>query len=406
MSRKAMLSLECVLCMVALACGGSESDDGATAMNPQNGAAGMNVVSGSPAAGQGAAATTSPPAGGAGTSGQAPATGPGGSAMPPSTIAGAGSANGGAGGGVDPGVAGQGPTGPSDYDYANQAVTLTETLTIAAGQTVRVGPGTSFTAGANMQVLINGTLIVEGTAEAPVSFAGAGMPRSWGGIVIASGGSLKMTHATIGGATYGIQALAGSIYDVSYSEIGTSFKVAVLLANGTFDHMKLHASGDDTFSPVNEVSMDDVNGTLTIIDASPTVTHSSFDNSSPLVDMIRVGGNASPVFDHISVVGAHCGLHTNGGVNTSPTIKNSVLSGMSYGIMAYSSKPTFENCNFMDNSSDIGFCFDATADNAPTLKGNYYSSGSVSFDPSCSEIGKPDSAPASAPLQGIGPMGL
>ncbi len=397
MSRKAIVLVRCVLCVTAWACGGSGSEPGES-MNMDH-ATGMTPITG------GAQAS-----GAGGTSDSAHDSSRGGASMTPATLAGSGgnggTASAGTSGGGDAGIGGQAPIDPAHYDYTAQAVTLTETLTIPAGQTVRVGPGTTFTAGMGMQVLINGTLIVDGTADAPVEFAGAGTPRSWEGIVIASGGSLTMTHAKIGGATYGILAQVGSSYQVAYSEIGTSFKVAVLYADGSFDHMRFHASGDDTFSPVNEVSMDDVNGSLTIIDASPTVTDSSFDNSSPLVDMIRIGGKASPVFDHVSIVGAHCGLHTNGGVNTMPTIKNSVLQGLSYGIMAYTAKPTFENCNFIDNGSDIGFCFDATADNAPTLIGNYYSSGSASFDASCFDIGKADSAPAAAPLDGVGPVGL
>jgi nitrous oxidase accessory protein NosD len=122
--------------------------------------------------------------------------------------------------------------------------------------------------------------------------------------------------------------------------------------------------------------------------------------------MIRIGGNASPVFDHISVVGAHCGFHTNGGVNTVPVIKSSVLSGMSYGIMAYATKATFENNNFLGNSADVGFCFDATAENAPTMTGNFYSSGNVSYDAACFEIGIPDPSPAAVEHANAGPIGL
>jgi hypothetical protein len=317
-----------------------------------------------------------------------------------------------AGAGTGPSAAGTSgammmPVGPGQFDYASQDVMLTDTLTIAAGQTVRVGPGTTFTAASSdVKVQINGTLIVSGSADAPVKFLGAGMPRSWAGIVVASGGVLNLTHAEIGGATYGILAEAGSMYTVDYADIGTSFKVAVLSSDGSFDHTRFHASGDDTFSPVNEVSMDDVNGALTILDGSPTVTNSSFDHSSALVDMIRIGGNASPVFDHVSVTSAHCGFHTNGGINNAPTIRNSIIDGMSYGIMAYTSKANFEHCNFTGNANDVGFCFDATADNAPTLVDNFYSSGSPSYDSTCFDIGKPDPMPAATAHADVGPVGL
>jgi len=407
MSRKAMLLVAgCVVSLAGWACDASSESGGSGAGAPQAGAGGMMSASGVGGGGGGSA--------GAGTGGAAGLGGAGGvGGAAGMTVAGTGGTmanmmagtGAGTGAGVG-GVAGTMPIDPGDFDYAGENVMLTETLTIPAGETISVGPGTTFTASAGVKVQINGTLVVAGSADSKVKFLGAGTPRSWEGIVIASGGVLQMTHAEIGGATYGIYAEAGSAYTVDYSELGTSFKVAVLYADGSFDHTKFHASGDDTFSPVNEVSVDDVNGSLTIIDASPTVSNSSFDNSSPLVDMIRIGGDASPVFDHISVKGAHCGFHTNGGVNTVPVIRNSVLEGMSYGIMAYASKATFENNNFLGNSADVGFCFDATAENAPTMTGNFYSTGNVSYDAACFEIGIPDPSPAAAAHADAGPIGL
>jgi hypothetical protein len=249
-------------------------------------------------------------------------------------------------------------------------------------------------------------LIVEGSAAAKVRFVGAGMPRSWHGIVVGSGGSAVLKHVEIGGATYGIHALKGSDFEVSDSEIGTSFKAAVVESDGSFDRVRFHASGDPTFSPVNEVSIDDVNGTLTILDASPTVTNSSFDGSAALVDMIRVGGNGSPVFDHLKIVDAHCAFHLNGGVNNSPKISNTVFERLAYGIMAYATKPVVENSVFRDNGYDVGFCFDATEANAPQLKNNFYSAGTAGVDPSCFQIGADEPTPAAMPNSAAGPVGL
>jgi hypothetical protein len=394
----------CVLSLAGSACSSSAGSDGDSPNAAQNGGAGSKAGagptgSGGTGAGSGGAKSEAGNGGANAGSGGAP-----GAMLDPTMMAAAGSgANNGTSG--TPGMMMM-QVDPGDFDYADQAVMLTETLTIDAGKTVRVGPGTTFTASPGVKVQINGTLIVSGSAESPVKFLGAGMPRSWDGIVVASGGVLQLTHAEIGGATYGILAEAGSMYTVDYADIGTSFKVAVVSSDGSFDHTKFHASGDDTFSPVNEVSIDDVNGSLTILDASPTVSNSSFDHSSSLVDMVRIGGKSSPVFDHVSITSAHCGFHANGGVNNAPTIKNSVLDGMSYGIMAYTSKAKFEHCNFTNNTSDIGFCFDATADNAPTLTDNFYSSGSPSFDASCFDIGAPDSMPSATAHDDVGPVGL
>jgi hypothetical protein len=364
----------------------------------------------------GAAGTAPAPAGvanaGPGSAAQA-GTGPAGAPSPSAAGASASAPSGGGGAAAEPrpaGAAGAAPTQGGDngegYDYEAEQVALDSDLVIASGETLRVGPGTTFTASANVKVLVQGTLVITGTSEARVRFLGAGMPRSWHGIVVASGGALTATQVEIGGATYGIHAEAGSSFTVDHAEIGTSFKAAVLQANGSFDHTRFHASGDPTFSPVNEVSIEDVNGTLTILDASPTISNSSFDGSAALVDMIRVGGNASPVFDHIHVKDAHCGIHANGGVNTSPTVRNSVFMQLAYGLMAYATKPIVEDSVFMNNSNDFGFCFDATAENAPALRNNYYSSGEVIVDPTCFQIGTTDASPAAVPNPSAGPAGL
>jgi len=319
-----------------------------------------------------------------------------------------------------PGMPGEQPVGPTPgkpdpepgvpmagaYDYEMEQVALDADLVIASGTTLRVGPGVVFTAKAGVKVQVDGMLIVEGSAGATVRFVGAGMPRSWHGIVVGSGGSAVLKHVEIGGATYGIHALPGSDFEVSDSEIGTSFKAAVVQSDGSFDRVRFHASGDPTFSPVNEVSIDDVNGTLTILDASPTVTNSSFDGSAALVDMIRVGGNGSPVFDHLHIIDAHCAFHLNGGVNNSPKISNTVFERLSYGIMAYATKPIVENSVFRDNAYDVGFCFDATEANAPQLKNNFYATGTAGMDPSCFQIGADEPTPATTPNPAAGPVGL
>ena len=289
-----------------------------------------------------------------------------------------------------------------------EEVSLSADLVIAKGMTVRVGPGTTFKMGNGVKVKVEGTLIVAGTAAARVRFVGAtaDAPRAWHGIEIASGGRLTLAHAEIAGATYGIHALKGSNYTVDFADIGTSFKAAVLEADGSFDHTRFHASGDPTFSAVNEVSIDDVNGTLTILDASPTISNSSFDGSAALVDMIRVGGNSSPLFDHLHLKDAHCGIHANGGVNNTPRIKHTVFENMAYGLMVYATKPSIEDTVFLNNAYDVGFCFDATEQNVPTLTRNFYSAGEASIDPTCFQIGAADPNPLPTKPTDVGPVGL
>jgi hypothetical protein len=387
-----------LLCGFAGACAGSA--DPAASDEPE---VIPGQTGGSAALVAGAGATL--PAGAAGMAAVPGAMGAAGSAATPTpgqSIAGAG---------AGPVVAGSmaepvpNPGGTGTYDYEGEQVALDADLVIASGETLRVGPGTTFTASGVWKVQVAGTLIVEGSMEAPVRFVGMGVPDSWHGIVIASGGTLTASHVEIGGARYGIHAQPGSMFSVDYADIGTSFKAAVIESDGSFDHTRFHASGNPLFSPVNEVSIDDVNGTLTILSASPTITNSTFDGSAALVDMVRVGGDSTPVFDHVHIKEAHCGIHANGGVNNAPVVRNSVFELLGYGLMVYATKPTIEDNVFLMNGNDIGFCFEATADNAPTMRNNFYSSGAPIIDPTCFQIGTTDSSPAAAMNPSAGPVG-
>lgn len=307
---------------------------------------------------------------------------------------------------ASPGLPDAGPVSTQPYDYAMQSVQLTADLVIPAGTTVRVGPGVTFTASSGVKVDVKGTLQVEGTSAAPVSFLGAGMPNSWHGIVVESGGNLTLSNVKIGGAQYGIFTMPGSTFSVDHAYIDTSFKAAVVESDGTITNSTFEAVA--LFPAITEaVSVDDPNGCLTIIDASPTVTNCRFDGSGGLNDMIRIGGNASPVFDHIYVHASHCGFHTNGGTNTSPHITNSVLENLAYGIMAYTTQPIIENSVFKTNTNDVGMCSGATAQNAPKLSNNFYTNGgAVLLDASCDKIGTVDSAPATVANASAGPSGL
>jgi hypothetical protein len=316
---------------------------------------------------------------------------------------------------VDGGAPWVPPPAPADggsaalaFDYEAEAVSLSADLVIPAGKTVHVGPGVTFTAqGKDVKVQVDGTLIVDGSEASPSKFLGTrAEPRSWRGIVVGPGGALVLRHAVVSGAEFALHALAGSNYAVSDSTLEASFKAAVVESYGTFERTRFKAAPSITFSLTNEVTANDENGTLTILNASPAVSHSLFDGASAFVDMVRVGGNSTPTFDHVHVRNAHCAFHTNGAVANSPRITNSIIEGQSYGVMAYRAKPVFENCVFKNNSNDFGFCFDATSAEAPTLKGNFYAAGAPAVDSTCFQIGTKEPSPATSAPAGVGPVGL
>jgi hypothetical protein len=345
-----------------------------------------------------------------------------------STPSGSGSGSNGSGGGSSGGQGGQasgsssgsanagtmtgtpdGGTAPASAQNCDSTMTpmqLAADLVVPSGKTVCVGPGVTITATSNVTVQVEGILIVEGTAASPAQFVGGGQPSSWHGIVVASGGNLQLTHATIRDAQYGIHTMPGSAFNIDYADIGTSFKTAVLESAGKINHSYFRATTPPTISVASEVTIDDPNGSMTILSASPAVSNSSFIGASPFTDLVRIGGDSSPVFDHVIVQNAHCAFHDFGGTNNSPRVTNSVIENMSYGVMAYTTKPVFENCVFQNNSSDVGLCSGATSANTPVLTGDYFASGKASIDSMCAQIGTAATSSATATIAGAGPVGL
>jgi hypothetical protein len=362
--------------------------------------------------GAGGQATTSGSSSGGATSAGGSSSG-GGSGV---STGGSGSSGGKAGGASSSGAGNAGTmTGTPDGGAPATAQTCDTTmassqlaadLVIPSGQTVCVGPGVILTATADVTIQVEGTLIVDGTAASPAQFVGGGQPSSWHGVVVAAGGNLQLTHGTIRDAQYSIHTMPGSEFNIDFGDFGTSFKTAVLESAGKIDHTYFRASVPPTISAASEVSIDDPNGTMTILSASPAVSNSTFIGASPFTDLIRIGGDSSPVFDHVLVQNAHCGFHDYGGTNNSPLVKNSIIEGLAYGVMAYTTKPMFENCVFQNNSADVGLCTGATSANEPVLMGDYFAAGKASIDPSCMQIGTTAMSSATATIPGAGPVGL
>lgn len=299
-------------------------------------------------------------------------------------------------------------TGES-WDYEDEVVALDSDLVIASGETLRVGPGTTFNASEGVTIRVEGTLFVEGTTSEPVRFlgdgVGDGVPRSWEGIVIEDGGMLELAFAQIGGATYGIHARPGSDFVVTRADIGTSFKAALVESDGAFDHVAFHASGDEPTTFGELAPEVDPDGALAIINGSPSVSHSTFDGSHAFSDMVRIRGTSAATFDHVHITEAHCGFHVQDTPNNSPRMTNSVMLDMAFGIMAYAGKPVMEGNVFQNNQIDVGFCYGATEENTPDLRDNFYSSGALILDAPCARINTVDASPATVANPEAGPVG-
>jgi hypothetical protein len=358
----------------------------------------QGAASGSSSGGTSSGSGSNPSPGGNGSSSGGNGSGDQAEGGSSSSDANAGSMTGTADGGA--------PAKAQACDMTMASTQLDADLVVPSGQTYCVGPGVIITATANITVQVEGVLIVDGTAASPAQFVGGGQPNSWHGIVVAAGGNLQLTYGTIRDAQYAIHTMPGSAFNIDYGDLGTSFKTAVLESGGKIDHTYFRASVPPTISAASEVTIDDPNGSMTILSASPAVSNSTFIGASPFTDLIRIGGDSSPVFDHVLVQNAHCGFHTYGATNNSPLVKNSVIEGLSYGVMAYTTKPMFQNCVFQNNSTDVGLCSGATSANEPVLTGDYFKTGKASIDPSCLQIGTAAMNSATSAITGAGPVGL
>ncbi len=90
---------------------------------------------------------------------------------------------------------------------------LTGTTRIAPGATLTLAPGTKIYAAEFATLIIDGTLITQGTAAAPVIFSTNEQHEAnqlWNGLVVSAGGHGDLRHTTIEYATPAVTCLKNS----------------------------------------------------------------------------------------------------------------------------------------------------------------------------------------------------
>ncbi|MCC6338184.1 MAG: right-handed parallel beta-helix repeat-containing protein, partial [Myxococcales bacterium] len=114
------------------------------------------------------------------------------------------------------------------------SVTMTGDVTVPAGATLVVQPGTTVTAattdaiggGSNatkVELIVNGTLTVSGVSGGGVVFTGAGTGASaWGGIRVMTGGAATISWATIDELMLGLEVNVPSTLGLSNSTLSGS----------------------------------------------------------------------------------------------------------------------------------------------------------------------------------------
>jgi len=107
-------------------------------------------------------------------------------------------------------LAGAAPPELIEWTAAGSPVVLNASFLVEVGQTLKVGPGTEVRLAPGTGIVVKGTLLVEGTEAAPVTFrpvADEVSPRSWADVRLhaaSAPGSHSISHAVFLGADAGL----------------------------------------------------------------------------------------------------------------------------------------------------------------------------------------------------------
>lgn len=241
-------------------------------------------------------------------------------------------------------------------------VTLTENATIETGVVVTVAPGTVFQGAQGTVLTVHGTLLVEGTAAAPVTMNPAAGAGGWGGIIVEAGGSVSLTHATGTKVATLVSckddAAQCSMDSLEFTDIGIAMTAASVatISKSSFRNL---ANGGISVAAT---------GDLTVTDTY--IWTSSHD--------LVVASGGRLIIDHSEIGGAqqsyeHCDVHI--GSASELKITNSNIVSADYGMMlGGTTNAVIQYNNFMENEpgqdvSPVG------ANTGVDLRFNYWDKG-------------------------------
>ena len=240
-------------------------------------------------------------------------------------------------------------------------VTLTADATIAAGATVTIAAGTHFEAKAGTTLRVAGTLLVDGTAAAPVTITPTADAPTWAGIVVDSGGAATLTHAEGSHVATLLYCHAGATACVLDHATFTDMNNALIAeADALIDHARLAKVG---------------NGGVTISGGDVTIRDSYLLTSSGDV-IIQNGGALTIEYSEVGeAMGSyeHCDLHINGA--TALRINHSNIRAGVYGMMiGGTTGAVIQHNNFVENepNKDIS---EVGVNTAVDLRFNYWGNG-------------------------------
>lgn len=240
-------------------------------------------------------------------------------------------------------------------------VTLTANATIESGTTVTIAAGTAFEARMGTTLRVKGTLVIAGTAAAPVSMLPTTDALTWDGIVVDAGGRAELHHVEgtdVATLLYCHADTEGCLLDhVTFSDLGSAL-VAEDDATITSSHLSKLANGGISVS----------NG-ATVIRDSYLLT-----STGDLV--IQNGGSLTIEYSEIGeAIGSyeHCDLHINNA--TALRIEHSNIRAAVYGMMlGGTTGAVMQYNNFVENEAgkDIS---EVGVNTAVDLRFNYWDQG-------------------------------
>jgi hypothetical protein len=269
-------------------------------------------------------------------------------------------------GGGAPSGGGGDPGGPGDLrgtlagGTQSGSLHLAEDATIPAGTTVTFAAGSSFAGAAGKHLTVQGTLVVDGTADATVSMVADDDGDPWGGIIVASGGSATIHYATGTGVDELMDCQAGAttcaLDHLDFTDVGGVVKAASIATLAA--------------SRVNGME----NGAVTVTrGGSLTVSDTELMQSSH--DLVTASGGALRV--EYSAIGGttgtfeHCNFHI-GSADSLVITHTNIVTGV-YGMMIGDvASPSITYNNWEGNTTDVSPVGDPTG---ADFTHNYWAKG-------------------------------
>lgn len=263
-------------------------------------------------------------------------------------------------------------------------ITLIGDVTIAAGATVTVEPGTAITAQNGVTLRVHGALDVGGTAAEPVSMLPAAGATTWSGVVAEAGGGVRLAYAEGTDVATLLYCHAGAarceLDHVDFAGISQA-----IVAEGT---------ATVTASRIVDIS----NGGLTVRGDGDLTVRDSYVLTSQGDLIVQTGGTLLVEYSEIGDTQGsydHCNFHI-GAAGALTITRTNIVNGV-YGMMlGGTTGAVITNNNWTGNDFDVS---EVGVNTAVDLRNNYWENGAPADLGPAYDV----SAPAAAPIADAGP---